>query len=609
MSSSPPDRGIPTPSVDLAYIDDDENAVEEKLQSSLSDLERTGGAPGWLASKLLSAGDWVEREVEERRQMIGGIDNLWLLLREATSDFNPVCACTYVLRGKISVEMLQHAMIRTDKKFPKYHQRLTSVGRKFHGARFEDDPNFDMNNHILMAQLPEPAGRRELDDFMGKFIAQDWDFTRPLWEMIILENYHDEDGGECAIVSRGHHTLADGQGFVISQLYMTSYHDELRKAMNNGAHTLYAAKRGNLLPSKVHPILRPLDPYTDPSNVLIAPLIQIFLASLFWIVYALSLPVSFFFSVYQAVIQITMFLLTCWRVEMLTAPQHGQRVHEREYSSSKVVDLNDIRLCQDAFSGLYPGSAVEKDKGGQDKVRHVTLNDVMCSVMVDVLAAEIISKPQDNSISGRMKKVLTKFLPSPIGFFIVRKPGDWSLRNLTTGSIVYLNPMPPDASISPKMLYDHIHQCRSALSLLKHSLIPRIVFYIMQVTGQVPTLWPVPFGLLNSSKNFVRKWVLVPLIESSLRSFPVILTNVPGPAKNTITLEGVEVMRWAALPPQSGTGTIGMGIISYAGGLCISVAADKVPASEGVARRICERFERRFDYYVRCAKEVVEHRD
>lgn len=49
-----------------------------------------------------------------------------------------------------------------------------------------------------------------------------------------------------------------------------------------------------------------------------------------------------------------------------------------------------------------------------------------------------------------------------------------------------------------------------------------------------------------------------------------------------------------------------MGIISYAGGLCVSIAADRVPSSEGVARRICEGFERRFEEYVAVAREVVE---
>lgn len=106
--------------------------------------------------------------------------------------------------------------------------------------------------------------------------------------------------------------------------------------------------------------------------------------------------------------------------------------------------------------------------------------------------------------------------------------------------------------------------------------------------------------------------------------------SVPGPARSRIQMEGIEVISWTALPPQGGKGsctfiwhtrsrywhthfispgTLGMGIISYAGGLCISVAADKVPQSEGVARRVCERFEARFALYVECAKQVLDHQD
>lgn len=94
--------------------------VQQKLQHSLSDMERAGGIAGWCAEKFLSAGDWIERELEERRQTIGGIDNLFLLLTDAT-DFNPVstlfasyvervwsecwirkvCACMFTMKGKL----------------------------------------------------------------------------------------------------------------------------------------------------------------------------------------------------------------------------------------------------------------------------------------------------------------------------------------------------------------------------------------------------------------------------------------------------------------------------------------------------------------------------
>lgn len=56
----------------------------------------------------------------------------------------------------------------------------------------------------------------------------------------------------------------------------------------------------------------------------------------------------------------------------------------------------------------------------------------------------------------------------------VRAPGDWSMRNLSTGALVYLNPSPTSsANPSVQELHAHIHQCRAELSLLKHSLGPK----------------------------------------------------------------------------------------------------------------------------------------
>ena len=85
-------------------------------------------------------------------------------------------------------------------------------------------------------------------------------------------------------------------------------------------------------------------------------------------------------------------------------------------------------------------------------------------------------------------------------------------------------------------------------------------------------------------------------------------SSIPGPAKS-ITWSDVEVAKWSALPPQAGAGTIGIGVMSYAGGISIAVSADRVSGSEGVARRICEGFERRFGLYVGRAREVLEHQD
>ncbi|KAF9816003.1 hypothetical protein IEO21_04253 [Rhodonia placenta] len=596
---------------DLGVTENVPLQIEHELQLSLADLERAGGFTGWIARYMLLAGDWIDRELEERRQAIGGIDNMWLLLSEA-ADFNPVCACTYTLRDKLSLEQLYHSAERQAEKFPKYRQRVTSVGRRFHGARFENDPDFDMSKHIHAVTLPEPAGKRELDDLMGKFIAQDWDLRRPLWEMVLVENYHDENGSECAVITRGHHSLADGQGFVISQLFITSYHDILVEAMNSTAEKIHAVKRGRLPPSKIHRALRFLDPLCE--NEFTAPILHLSLASAFWFALIVSTCVSFLWSIYPAIRQATLFLITFWRVEMLTGPQLGPRVTQREFSSSRAFSIDDVKLCQQAFSGPRPGSSVkgvpkEKRDNVKHKAGHVTLNDVVCAVMADVLGAELAVKPRLDDPWEGTKQWLQDALPSPIGFFIpmsIRSPGDWSMRNLSTGALVYLNPT-KDASVDPSVheMHKHIHECRAELSLLKHSLLPKISFYIVQLTGQAPVLLRI--SLLANPTRRVKDWITrhisKPLYDLVLQS-----CTVPGPKKR-ITLEGAEVLTWTALPPQAGKGTIGMGIISYAGGLSIAVAADLVPSTQGVARRICDRFEERCELYVRKAKEVLNHLD
>lgn len=182
-----------------------------------------------------------------------------------------------------------------------------------------------------------------------------------------------------------------------------------------------AAKK--VLPSKLHRILRPLDRLAD--NPYTAPLVALLVACMFWWTYAVAALVTLYWSVYQAIHQIALFVLTCWRVDMLTGPQPGPRVEEREFASSRVFSIKDVKLCQQAFSGAKPGSAVagilkEKRDAARAKAGHVTLNDVICSVMADVLGKEVASRPmgQLNGPWECIKRTLKTVLPSPIGFFM-----------------------------------------------------------------------------------------------------------------------------------------------------------------------------------------------
>ena len=81
-----------------------------------------------------------------------------------------------------------------------------------------DDPNFQIENHVLVACLPEPGGEAALLRFAETNMATLLDRSRPLWEIWLLESYADDRVG---ILIKVHHALVDGLAMVnlVGQLF------------------------------------------------------------------------------------------------------------------------------------------------------------------------------------------------------------------------------------------------------------------------------------------------------------------------------------------------------------------------------------------------------
>ncbi len=379
-----------------------------RLHASLNDLLKkqaeTSSVAGSVARQLLSTGSWVEDQVEleyeSRKNAIGGLDNLWLVLSSTTSDFNPVCTSTYTFDEPIEFDRVAQGIERQTERFPRYRQKLADVGRRWHGARFIDDPDWDVRNHLREENLPEPAGPAELDAFTGKFIAQGWSWERPLWDAVLLPNFVDPaSGAKGAMVTRGHHTMADGQGFVASQLAVTSYGAEMERTIAEGAKTLRDARRGTAKPSKLNKALKPLDKFHRQ------PWLQAVMFVLYWLVWTFQISLDFYGSFYQAWTTSVIFLLTFWRQRYATAPPPKQSreaeaknlsgqvgagggtgtSRAKEFSASRAFPIDDVKKLQRAFSGPQPGGwadwlAGDKKRKSKSRFNHLTLNDIVCTV-------------------------------------------------------------------------------------------------------------------------------------------------------------------------------------------------------------------------------------
>ena len=92
---------------------------------------------------------------------------------------------------------------------PRLRQRVVPALGRLAPPEWRDDPDFDLDYHIRQIALPGDAGQRELFDVAPLMLQDQFDRTRPLWEIVLVEGL---EGGRGAMVQKMHHTITDGEG-------------------------------------------------------------------------------------------------------------------------------------------------------------------------------------------------------------------------------------------------------------------------------------------------------------------------------------------------------------------------------------------------------------
>jgi WS/DGAT/MGAT family acyltransferase len=90
---------------------------------------------------------------------------------------------------------------------PRFRQRITPIRFNLDNPVWADDPRFDIRWHVRRAALPAPGGLDELRELVGRIMSEPLDFTRPLWQLYLVEGL---DRKRFAVVPKTHHALVDG---------------------------------------------------------------------------------------------------------------------------------------------------------------------------------------------------------------------------------------------------------------------------------------------------------------------------------------------------------------------------------------------------------------
>lgn len=154
---------------------------------------------------------------------VTGLESLFLHLESrrtpmhvgtiAVFEGRPLCTAD----GRMRVGDLRAQMLGRLHLAPRLRQRPSHSRFGLTARHWEDDPAFDIANHVRVTALPEPGGARELFDVCADLLSVPLEMDRPLWELWCVEGLAH---GRVAIVQKLHHAVADGLGGVDLALAM-----------------------------------------------------------------------------------------------------------------------------------------------------------------------------------------------------------------------------------------------------------------------------------------------------------------------------------------------------------------------------------------------------
>jgi WS/DGAT/MGAT family acyltransferase len=146
------------------------------------------------------------------RESMSAVDTAWLRMDRPTNLM--VITGIMFFDGRIDDDAFRKVLETRLLRHRRFRQRVHRTGTS---AAWEDDPDFALDNHLHLVALPGRAGKSELEKMVNDLISTPMDFSKPLWQFYLVENYQ----GGSALIARIHHCIADGIALIQVLLSLT----------------------------------------------------------------------------------------------------------------------------------------------------------------------------------------------------------------------------------------------------------------------------------------------------------------------------------------------------------------------------------------------------
>lgn len=150
--------------------------------------------------------------MQHHRSLMRSVDRSWLRME---SPENPMMiGVVLAFESQIPLDRLCRVLDERFLCFRRFRQLIVRSGGRLY---WQDDPSFDLDNHLHITALPGKADRTALQHMASDLNSTPLDISRPLWQIHYVDNYN----GGCALIVRIHHCIADGISLVRVLLALT----------------------------------------------------------------------------------------------------------------------------------------------------------------------------------------------------------------------------------------------------------------------------------------------------------------------------------------------------------------------------------------------------
>ena len=134
------------------------------------------------------------------------VDTAWLHMEDPANLM--MVTGIYVFDEPMELSRLKETLrVRMVDRFPRLRHKVRQSGAS---AYWVEDPKFNIDAHVHRIALPAPGDERVLRDTVSDLMSTPLDFSKPLWQMHLIEN----NGSGSVLLLRIHHCIGDGIALV-----------------------------------------------------------------------------------------------------------------------------------------------------------------------------------------------------------------------------------------------------------------------------------------------------------------------------------------------------------------------------------------------------------